>query len=489
MPYNKTKRFKWQKIGIVALAVMTMLSVCASAVYTSGSETTPRYTAPLRFDFEIFGTTAQLTPTISYISGQSLTYDTYEQAEQSNSTITSINRTNFGVSLVGNTAVDISYRLKFNVSESVDNFTIKIVAPYGMYDFDKYGIPQISVPTGYDVSVKTTYNMRFTQNQTYTDSVGHYVQKTYTVAQNGLIPLLYDRASINGTEHDIIGGVLIDKYVTELTFTKRGENGGTDGNAGYYLWDSTISYTGYDIEDWLLGGDFSLNCNGVRLIGSTNGVVDTVNVTGFYFTRDNVQDVGLYYDLDPDQTVLAYDFYLGRWYSATADDNGIVVDLITAEQMRMLYFTLPFDEAMGLHTLDTSEVTDQLIAHKAELFRAFLYGESTYYAENPLTMTLNTDGATYSFTDGDGGMYLHYYADRMLGEEHSSTLSDWYHLGYMNGFGGGGEFNGDYTSWMATAVGGFLDAEIFPNFTLGGVLGVLVALGLLVMFLKFFAGG
>lgn len=46
--------------------------------------------------------------------------------------------------------------------------------------------------------------------------------------------------------------------------------------------------------------------------------------------------------------------------------------------------------------------------------------------------------------------------------------------------------NLDFTSFIGTAVSGFLDAEIFGNVTLGGILGVCIALVFVVMFLKFF---
>lgn len=47
----------------------------------------------------------------------------------------------------------------------------------------------------------------------------------------------------------------------------------------------------------------------------------------------------------------------------------------------------------------------------------------------------------------------------------------------------------DYTSWLVTATSGFLDAEIFPGFTIGGVMGTLIAFSVVMLFLKLFAGG
>lgn len=47
----------------------------------------------------------------------------------------------------------------------------------------------------------------------------------------------------------------------------------------------------------------------------------------------------------------------------------------------------------------------------------------------------------------------------------------------------------DYSSWLSTAVGGFLDFQIFPGFSLAGALGVVIGLGIFVYLLKVFAGG
>ena len=47
----------------------------------------------------------------------------------------------------------------------------------------------------------------------------------------------------------------------------------------------------------------------------------------------------------------------------------------------------------------------------------------------------------------------------------------------------------DYTSWIATAVGGFLDFELFPGFTFGGILMVFIAFSCVMWFLRLVSGG
>ncbi len=47
----------------------------------------------------------------------------------------------------------------------------------------------------------------------------------------------------------------------------------------------------------------------------------------------------------------------------------------------------------------------------------------------------------------------------------------------------------DYTSWIGTAVGGFIDLEIVQGFTLGGILMTIIGFMIAIWFLKLLAGG
>lgn len=51
------------------------------------------------------------------------------------------------------------------------------------------------------------------------------------------------------------------------------------------------------------------------------------------------------------------------------------------------------------------------------------------------------------------------------------------------------DVNADFTGWIATATSGFLNFELLPNFSIGGVLAILVGFSLVILFLKIFAGG
>lgn len=47
----------------------------------------------------------------------------------------------------------------------------------------------------------------------------------------------------------------------------------------------------------------------------------------------------------------------------------------------------------------------------------------------------------------------------------------------------------DYTSWVAMAVGGFFDFQVFPGFTLGGIVITCISFAVAIWLLKIFAGG
>ena len=46
-----------------------------------------------------------------------------------------------------------------------------------------------------------------------------------------------------------------------------------------------------------------------------------------------------------------------------------------------------------------------------------------------------------------------------------------------------------FTVWLASAVSGFFDFEIFPNFSFGGIISAVLSVAIAIVLLKFFAGG
>lgn len=74
-----------------------------------------------------------------------------------------------------------------------------------------------------------------------------------------------------------------------------------------------------------------------------------------------------------------------------------------------------------------------------------------------------------------------------LGE--SQGFDRGYQLGFDDGVASTSSGTVDFTSWLGTAVGGFLNFEIFPGFNMSGILLIIISFSLVMWFLKVFAGG
>lgn len=76
-------------------------------------------------------------------------------------------------------------------------------------------------------------------------------------------------------------------------------------------------------------------------------------------------------------------------------------------------------------------------------------------------------------------------------EIYGKAYDDGYNEGYEQGYneGAASQTPTNWTGWIAQAVGGLMDFEIMGGFTIGGMLAVIVSIGLLFAFLRYFAGG
>lgn len=82
------------------------------------------------------------------------------------------------------------------------------------------------------------------------------------------------------------------------------------------------------------------------------------------------------------------------------------------------------------------------------------------------------------------GDIVNLYYDKGYDNGYNSGLAD----GYDNGYNAG-TLNFDFVSWIPNAIGGFLNFEIFPNFTLSNVLLAIVGAFLAIWILRVFVGG
>lgn len=501
----RSKVLKSLKIAVVGLFCFCLISFSVGAAYSSGTNTTPIYYSPLRFDFSVLGTTAELTPTIRYQSGLPLPRDSYESVSDSGSVvISSVNRTNFGISALSSGSVlDVSYRLSFDVNQDVDDFEMVVTGNNGFYNFVKYGIPQLQVPVNYTVDVSISYDVIFTQEQ---PSFPQYDQLSFSRTDSYAgnirdIDLLFNYVVVGLTEYEIVGDVFISNYKATLSFTSAGSSPGDGeyGDPGYYLWNEVLSAPTFE-EYWQGAGwsDAPIYLDGVTVFGLVDDVVEELTIAAIFITDVDgfSEGIDISYEFTyPDEIILAYSSYDGGWYSYTygEDDSNLT---ITSLQLRCFKFSTRYNDAFDL----TGEYWDPDIGNGLESylnyvaeFSSWFSDNNEYFPDNPLLEVTSTDGQTTTFSDGDGGMYFHYYVDRAAAQQFDSALENLGDMNWQSGFYSGQNsgvgFIPDFTGWLATAVSGFVDAYIFPNFSISNMIVVIISIPLTLLFLKYFAGG
>lgn len=490
------------KIAVVGLFCFCLISLSVGAAYTSGTNTTPIYYSPLRFDFSVLGTTAELTPTIRYQSGLPLPRDSFESVSDSGSVvISSVNRTNFGISALSSGSVlDVSYRLSFDVNQDVNDFQMVVTGNNGFYNFVKYGIPQLQVPVNYTVDVSISYDVIFTQEQ---PSFPQYDQLSFSRTDSYTgnirdIDLLFNYVVVGLTQYEIVGDVFISNYKATLSFTSAGSTPGDGeyGDPGYYLWNEVLSGPTFE-EYWQGAGSFEapIILDGVTVFGLVDDVVEEITVSGIFFQDVDGFSAGfdMFYEfLYPDEIILAYSTNEDGWLSYSKGEDGNLT--ITPLQLRCFKFTTSYNDAFDL----TGEYWDPDLGNGLESylnyvteFSYWFMDNNDYFPDNPLLQVTTTDGQSTTYSDGDGGMYFHYYVDRAAAQQFDSALENlgdkYWQSGFYSGQGSG--VSADFTSWLASSVSGFVDAEIFPNFTISNMLVIIIAIPLVILFLKFFAGG
>lgn len=611
------------KIGLCALIILTACIIPVFAVHTGGNTL---YTAPLRFDIQIDGIVADLTPTLLYTSGTQYSIVNDEIATLTNGSEVSVHRGALDITSVSiyNSAIECAYKLSFDTLNSDNEFTVKITAPQGFYNFQKYTIPKIAVPNGYTATVHTEYELYKTILVDNDDVVYREVKKNNTYSGNDIIPLLYNYVTVNGVDETLAGSVFVWNYETTITFTPSGDV--SVGNAGWYKWDPGGSEPDISIQeghtDDFVMYECSTNSVYMAYVKSdfTLGYVPLDRV-GFYF-GESIGDYSIAYDtnlFNVENPWVIYSYYDYAWYIPDTENLGVEHDGVTigvtpitiqyldfrvspesAIKADNNYFSWFYEHTIylpdnpivtGYNSLVGSQwylkdsvsyfavenfynkymqeyadgtpqgdagffegvtiplsYTDDYDKFYDTIFMEFqpfvkdvndgTYYSYTFYGDfsadyifcdgvnytgdgyfhvskdfsylllqdppSPLAyewlitfceLESIPDGgypSVYSFTDGDTSLEVVYCLDSeaVIQAQFSSALSDYYNGAYRRGVANGdGEFSGDYGSWLSTAVGGFMSFEIFPNFSIGGILGVCVAVGLLMMFLKFFAGG
>lgn len=323
---------------------------------------------------------------------------------------------------------------------------------------------------------------RFTVGQSWTELTGYSYSNTATYYSAQNIPLLVDAFIVNGTSNSVVGDIIVDKCIITITFNIEGTSGNF-GDIGWYHFNTVLSYPDGTIEEAIVNdGDYwqyFVPGAGVTVAGLNNGVAYEEEITAIGFALNtSYVDLEMLYEIAVNGTgVLVYSFNDDTWHRVEADltDEGME---LTTTTVRYLHFTdLP--------------LADSLVSDNASLAVAtynWIKSNSTYYSSNPLQTVVNSDGVTYSFTDGDGGMYINYYVDAVNNVQYSSALDSYF--SYARSLGGGDGFiDVNFSTWIANAVTGFFDVELFPGFSLGGIFAIIISILIAVVFLKLFAGG
>ena len=349
---NKTL-LKAVKIGLCALIILTACIIPTFAVHTGGNTL---YTAPLRFNFQVDGITAELTPSLLYNSGVQYSIVNEETALLPDGSDVSVYRGAVDINSIFayNSAIECSYKLSFNTPISADSFTVTVTAPMGFYSFQKYTIPQIAVPNGYTADVKTTYSYWVVSDQYGSDEAylsSRYMQRVNTYDALESIPLLYATYLEDGVEKPINDDIFVRDYTTTITFTA-GASAGTIP-AGWYKWQMSSppsediiglnSQVLYDCDDnsvyfAYVKEDFTLDYVPLKKIGFVFGDVDDISIA---------YDVGTF---DANNPYVVYNWYDDQWYlpdpeSVNITQDGIIYG-VTPITVQYLDFRKPVDDAV-----------------------------------------------------------------------------------------------------------------------------------------------
>ncbi len=106
-----------------------------------------------------------------------------------------------------------------------------------------------------------------------------------------------------------------------------------------------------------------------------------------------------------------------------------------------------------------------------------------YYPYVHITIT-RTDGGRFSasgFSMNQTYDYQYNIAERQRQAEFYDAIGLIYYVDNT--------VDADFSSWIVTAVGGFMDFELFPGLSIASLLAVIGGIGLVIMFLKYFSGG
>lgn len=184
------------------------------------------------------------------------------------------------------------------------------------------------------------------------------------------------------------------------------------------------------------------------------------------------------------QTNGLYDYAVSGVYTVIEGDADIVGDV--------QYFALDGSSFNNQIRYDLTDYLADMVGNDSLIFVSALTIEwesneridnsyqEVVWAQNETVMERNLNGARISYDDTPIVSDLMFYD--AISQLFENLGIEKYKDSFVN-------YTADYTSWLGVAVGGFLNMELFPFFSIGGILLICVAIGLVGYFLKVFMGG
>lgn len=286
---------------------------------------------------------------------------------------------------------------------------------------------------------------------------GEYVDNTDTIIGRAV----YTLEEPTNVKAELVGTWIRNPNITtfDLNITKRLV---TCESSQYDLIGAIVSYTDYS-------GVHTYDVNFVVPYTGVDGNDSTNEFIGLQLTRNNNDGAGSRVTFGSD--IYRYNCTYSKINSIEFTDNILDDRIIVADdilEFMNTYFTK--ENTASVMTLadeptPTAEQVTWTEVERSESAEFFLY--------YPL---LDTSGIRITNTPAYNAFYERYSMPNMVKYRNTMGIPI-------------PSLEVDYTSWIGTAVGGFLNMELMPNFAIGGVLAILIGFSIVMLFLKYFAGG
>lgn len=301
----------------------------------------------------------------------------------------------------------------------------------------------------------------------------------------------YHRTTSGGTEYYYTG------YIPNFTqVISRSQTDLAISNIAFYACDYYVnSDTRFSLKTFNQGSTLNNNTVGLTCVGEDNIAYFNghIKLTGV-INADTLVDKRFVYNTSSNLMEFSY---ITNYFYGYYDDNEVFT--ITSKQIIDDSLNLP--NSYGLfYAIDIYNIISDSIDRELSTMGA--NDDRTYYYLYASSIELSvrefneTSDAYFKLNSSDITVYDTLYSQEIadainFGIYNSSIAPFIYDNGYNRGLQdglNGGAFR-DFGEFLKTTVSAFLDMHITPNITISGILSVIISIGLVVLFLRLFAGG